>query len=158
MFLQTNYKKQRFYLLKENLFSSMLRWRFLNFGNLALLKNRKFLFEAGVYEKIHSENQTMYYLKRWRGTQILLGLHKSDDFEAISVTSSIQSIFIIYASLIVISSLWFVVEIVFEGRQKIVFLIILWYYRLKVKMKSLCNPISVEKKSHEIHKMCSRRK
>jgi len=125
-YLNTNYRRRAFYKLKEKLDSRPVVWLFMEFGEKKMLRTTKLLIEAGIYQIMEREIQTLHYLTKWKATKELPGFKSDKLVSPISLGSSVQSVFFIYLLLTEISFLVIVFEVLSKvGNQP------MWiYFRL----------------------------
>jgi len=129
-YVSESFPKKRFYYLQQDrLTSTQKKWGFYNLQKSKLPFYFSMFLQSGIFHELHKLKLLGDHLKRRSMTsEIIKRTHKP---EVLDMTSSVQTVFILYAAMILLAKLAFIAEFGYSTFNKHNIL------RLKMKLKKL---------------------
>jgi len=107
-YLSENCKKKRFYYLKDSFFSTQNRWSFYNLQKSKLPFYFGIFLQSGIFHELHKLKLFRGYQKRRSMTSEII--KRTHNQEVLDMSSSVQTVFIIFAAMTLLAKLAFVAE------------------------------------------------
>jgi len=115
-YMSENYKKKRFYYLQESFASTQKKWGFYNLQNSKLPFYFSMFLQSGIFHELHKLKLLRDHHKRRSMTsEIIKRTHKP---EILDLSSSVQTVFILFAAMSLLAKLAFVAEFCYSACNK----------------------------------------
>jgi len=108
-YISENYRKKRFYYLQKKLASEQHKWGFYNLQKSKLPFYFRMFLQSGIYHELHKLKLFGDHHKRRSMTSEIIERTRT---EVLGMTSSVQTVFILFAAMALLAKLAFVVELV----------------------------------------------
>jgi len=108
-YISENYKKKRFYYLQDQLMLKKSVWGFYNLQKSRIPFYFNMFLQSGIYHEMHNLKLLKDHLKRRHITAEIT--NRTQKPEVLDMTSSIQTIFILFAAMSLLAKLVFAAEV-----------------------------------------------
>jgi len=108
-YMSNHYPKKKFYYLKEGFASRFEVWVFENMQRLRIPALFGYMLESGIYHQLHKLSIVKQQLKRIRVTDEIL--NRINKPITLDMTSSVQTVFIIYSAMALLAIISFLSEV-----------------------------------------------
>jgi len=136
-YMSDNYKKKRFYYLRDGFTAKRSVWEFRNLQKSRLPFYFSMFLQSGVYHQLHKLKLFKDHLKRRYVTTEII--KRTDKREALDMKSSIQTIFILFLAISLLAKIMFVAEHCYSAFPKLVSSIKHFKCKIRVLLRHLNN-------------------
>jgi len=115
-YMSENYPKKRFYYLQDTFALTEKKWSFHNLEKSKIPFYFSMFLQSGIFHELHKLKVSRYHLKRRSMTSEII--KRTQKVEVFDMTSSVQTVFILFAAMSLIAKLAFVVEFCYSASNK----------------------------------------
>jgi len=115
-YMSENYRKKRFYYLQDRFDSTPKNWGFYNLQKSKLPFYFSILIHSGIFHELHKLKLFKDHHKRRSMTSEII--ERTSNREVLDLNSSVQTVFILFATMTLLAKLAFVVEFCYSACNK----------------------------------------